>query len=59
LFSWQTGYGAFAVSESNVPEVIAYISSQREHHREKSFQDEYRAFLKKHQVEFDEKYVWD
>jgi REP element-mobilizing transposase RayT len=58
-FAWQAGYGAFAVSESNVPAVRDYIAGQREHHRKKSFQDEYRAFLVRHGVNFDERYVWD
>jgi len=58
-FAWQAGYGAFAVSESNVPAVIDYIANQREHHRQKSFQEEYRAFLERHGVTYDERYVWD
>ena len=58
-FAWQNGYGAFAVSESNVPAVRRYIADQQEHHRQKSFQDEYRAFLKRHGVAYDERYVWD
>lgn len=58
-FAWQSGYGAFAVSESNVEGVRRYIADQREHHRKKTFQEEYRAFLTKHQVPFDERYVWD
>ena len=58
-FSWQAGYGAFAVSESNVPAVREYIAGQREHHRVKSFQEEYRAFLERHQISYDERYVWD
>jgi REP element-mobilizing transposase RayT len=58
-FAWQAGYGAFAVSESNVCVVRDYIAGQREHHRKKSFQEEYRAFLEKHRVAFDERYVWD
>ena len=58
-FAWQAGYGAFAVSESNVPAVRDYIAGQQEHHRKKSFQDEYRAFLVRHRVDFDERYVWD
>lgn len=58
-FAWQAGYGAFAVSESNVPAVRDYIAGQREHHRKKSFQHEYRAFLVRHGVNFDERYVWD
>jgi putative transposase len=58
-FAWQAGYGAFAVSESNVPAVRDYIAGQREHHRKKTFQDEYRAFLVRHGIDFDERYVWD
>lgn len=58
-FSWQAGYGAFAVSESNVDRVSKYIAGQQEHHREKTFQDEYREFLERHQVSFDERYLWD
>jgi len=58
-FSWQAGYGAFAVSESNVATVCAYIAGQQEHHREKSFQEEYRVFLERHHVVYDERYVWD
>ncbi len=58
-FAWQAGYGAFAVSESNVAAVRAYIADQQEHHRKKAFQEEYRVFLQRHQVTFDERYVWD
>lgn len=58
-FAWQAGYGAFAVSESNVPAVREYIAGQQEHHRLKSFQEEYRAFLQRHRIAFDERYVWD
>ena len=58
-FAWQAGYGAFAVSESNVAVVREYIANQREHHRKKPFQEEYRAFLQRHRVAFDERYVWD
>lgn len=58
-FAWQAGYGAFAVSESNVPAVREYIANQQEHHRKKSFQGEYRAFLERHRIAFDERYVWD
>jgi REP element-mobilizing transposase RayT len=58
-FAWQAGYGAFAVSESNVDAVRNYIATQQEHHRKKSFQEEYRLFLKRHGVAFDERYVWD
>ena len=58
-FAWQAGYGAFAVSESNVEMVRNYIADQREHHRKKTFQEEYRAFLERHRVAFDERFVWD
>jgi REP element-mobilizing transposase RayT len=58
-FAWQAGYGAFAVSMSNVELVHGYIAGQEEHHAKVSFQDEYRAFLRKHGIEWDERYVWD
>jgi len=57
-FAWQDGYGAFTVSRSNIPSVIAYIKNQREHHRKKSFQEEYRELLEKHGIEYDERYIW-
>jgi REP element-mobilizing transposase RayT len=57
-FAWQVGYGAFSVSISHINETIKYISDQKEHHRHKTFQDEYLAFLKKHGVEYDEQYMW-
>jgi REP element-mobilizing transposase RayT len=57
-FSWQTGYGAFSVSRSNVPDVMEYIRKQDEHHKRISFQDEFLALLKKHGVTYDEKYIW-
>ena len=58
-FAWQGGYGAFAVSESNVEAVRQYIANQREHHRKKTFQEEFRQFLERHRIPFDERYVWD
>ena len=58
-FHWQNGYGAFSVSQSSVEEVREYIRNQQEHHRVLSFQEEYRRFLKRYEVEYDEKYVWD
>ena len=58
-FSWQTGYGAFSVSESNKTAVIEYIVNQEAHHRKMTFQEEIRALLKKHSVRFDERYIWD
>ena len=58
-FYWQDGYGAFSVNPSEVDVVVNYISNQQEHHKKLTFQDEYRAFLKKYKVEYDERYVWD
>ena len=58
-FSWQAGYGAFSVSESNVATVKHYIANQAEHHRKVSFQDELRRFLVKHNINFNERYLWD
>ena len=58
-FAWQDGYSAFTVSKSGVPEVAAYIRGQREHHRVKTFQEEYLALLRKHEIEYDERYLWD
>lgn len=58
-FHWQNGYGAFSVSQSSVARVIKYIENQREHHRRRTFQEEFRAFLKRYQVSYDERYVWD
>jgi putative transposase len=58
-FAWQSGYGAFAVSQSHVASVRDYIAGQQEHHRTRSFQDEFREFLRSHEIEYDERYVWD
>jgi len=58
-FGWQDGYGAFTVSKSQIPEIEAYIRNQHEHHRMKTFQEEYRSFLDKHGVQYDERYLWD
>jgi putative transposase len=58
-FAWQAGYGAFSVSHSNVPAVISYIQRQVEHHRRVSFQEELVTFLKKHGIEYDERYIWE
>ncbi len=58
-FFWQGGYGAFSVSESLVEEVRQYIRNQRQHHQRLTFQDEFRAFLRRYGIEFDERYVWD
>ena len=58
-FAWQDGYGAFTVSKSQVPDLTAYIRNQREHHRIRTFQDEYRALLERHEIEYEEQYLWD
>jgi len=58
-FAWQSGYAAFSVSESGAESVVNYIQNQEEHHRRMTFQDEYREFLMKHGVMFEEKYIWD
>jgi len=58
-FSWQRGYGALSVSPSGMDGLLDYIDKQEEHHRTRTFQDEYRAFLTKYGIEYDERYVWD
>jgi REP element-mobilizing transposase RayT len=58
-FAWQAGYGAFSVSQSNLEDVKRYIENQEHHHRQMSFQDEFRAICRKHGVEIDERYAWD
>jgi REP element-mobilizing transposase RayT len=58
-FSWQRRYGAFTVSESSVDAVRKYIRNQKAHHQKRTFEDEYVELLRRHNVEFDEKYVWD
>jgi putative transposase len=57
-FAWQTGYGVFSVSESNVSAVSKYIAGQEEHHKKHSFQEEFVAFLKKNKIVYDERYIW-
>jgi len=57
-FAWQDGYAAFSVSKSQVEEVRKYIEGQREHHLTKTFEEEYRAFLAKHEVVGEERYLW-
>ena len=58
-FAWQTGYGAFTVSYSNVDAVKAYIANQAEHHRRRSFQEEFVDFLQRHGVTYNEQYLWE
>lgn len=58
-FHWQNGYASFSVSHSQLETARSYVRNQREHHRKISFQDELRALLKKHEEEWDERYLWD
>jgi putative transposase len=58
-FSWQNGYGAFSIGQSQLDDLRRYIANQREHHRRISFQDEFRELLKRYDIVFDERYVWD
>jgi REP element-mobilizing transposase RayT len=58
-FSWQAGYGAFSIGESQLDAVVSYIQNQKEHHRKMTFYEEYRKLLEKYNVPYDEKYVWD
>jgi putative transposase len=58
-FAWQEGYGAFTVSPSQLPGVCTYVQTQEDHHRTKTFQEEYVEFLKRHEIEFDESRLWD
>ena len=58
-FAWQSGYGIFSIGFSQIPAVQNYISRQEEHHRNVSFQDEFREFLRRYEIKFDERYIWD
>ena len=58
-FHWQAGYGGFSVSQSQVKKVVEYIADQENHHKRKSFQEEFRGLLDAHGIEYDEKYLWD
>lgn len=58
-FSWQEGFGAFSYSQSQLDDVIRYIENQEEHHKKYSFKDEYLKFLKKYEVDYNEKYLFD
>ncbi|MDA8018304.1 MAG: IS200/IS605 family transposase [Thermoanaerobaculia bacterium] len=58
-FYWQEGYGAFSVSTSQIETVRTYIRNQERHHATRSFQDEFRHLLDRHDIEYDERYVWD
>ena len=58
-FYWQEGYGAFSVGQTEDEAVIEYIKNQKKHHQTKDYKTEFRGFLKKYSIEYDEKYVWD
>jgi len=58
-FYWQNGYGAFSVNPSSINSVIKYIENQRIHHQNQDYQNEFRGYMKKYKMEFDERYVWD
>jgi putative transposase len=58
-FGWQNGYAAFAVSFSNIEAVKRYLAHQEEHHRKQTFQEEFVAFLRRHHIEYDERYLWE
>jgi putative transposase len=58
-FFWQRGYGAFSVSSNQLKAVLEYVDTQQKRHRTRTFQDEYRELLRKHGIDFDERYVWD
>lgn len=59
LFSWQAGYGAFSLGQSQLPSLINYIRLQHEHHRNKSFKEEVLELLKSYEIEYDERYLWN
>lgn len=57
-FAWQEGYGAFSVSRSDEARVIRYVNNQEEHHKRRSFQEEFVSLLEEHQIEYDPRYIW-
>jgi putative transposase len=58
-FAWQLGYGAFTVSKSNVPDVLRYIANQETHHQRVTFKNEFVDFLRRHDIDYDERYIWN
>jgi hypothetical protein len=58
-FYWQRGYGMFSVGPANREEAEEYVRNQEEHHRTKTFQEEFRAFLQRYGISYDEQYLWD
>ena len=59
IFGWQAGYSAFTISQSRLDDVIRYVANQEEHHRKMTFREELMGLLKKHGVEYDERYIWE
>jgi len=58
-FGWQAGYGVFSISKSHAPALVTYIANQEQHHEAKTFQEEFLELLEKHELEWDEAYMWD
>jgi REP element-mobilizing transposase RayT len=58
-FAWQNGYGAFSIGQSQLTTVKRYIARQKQHHQQRTFQDEFREFLRRYEIAYDERYVWD
>jgi REP element-mobilizing transposase RayT len=58
-FAWQNGYGAFSIGQSQLAALRGYIAGQKDHHRVRTFQEEFREFLKRYHIQYDERYVWD
>jgi len=58
-FEWQEGYGAFSIGVSQMDATVKYIENQTEHHRRKTFQEEFIQFLEKHGIDYDPRYIWD
>lgn len=58
-FSWQAGYGAFSLGQSHLAELVRYIDNQQEHHRSMSFKEELLELLRRYEIEYDERYLWD
>ena len=58
-FSWQAGYGAFSVGESQLPALLRYVENQREHHQKRTFKEEFTELLEKYGIDYDERYLWD
>lgn len=58
-FSWQSGYGGFGIDETNLAKVISYVKKQKQHHKKMTFKEEYLKLLKRYNIEYDERYLWD